>query len=200
MFKLEHDGTYCARLVALEYSQILSVDFTDNFAPMVNDITFHLMLSRKLIEKLSTRIIDVEMAFLYRELEDEIYMEAPAVYAECEYEIEEDKVFILDKGIYSLVQAAQQYWKNLFFHEEIGFKLCRADPCFRYKKNEKGIYMMSIYVDDNFLVGQEEACKIKSTFKFKIQIEENDYLGCELLVSENNKKSWLGQPHMIESL
>ena len=64
------------------------------------------MLSRKLIQKLSTRIIDIETAFLYRELEDEIYMETLAGYAKCEYEIEEDEVFILYKGIYGLVQAA----------------------------------------------------------------------------------------------
>ena len=42
---------------------------------MVNDSTFHLMLSRKIIEKLSKRIIEVETAFLYGELEDEINME-----------------------------------------------------------------------------------------------------------------------------
>ena len=34
----------------------------------------------------------------------------------------------------------------------------------------------------------------------KIQTEENDYLGCEFLVSEDNKKGWLGQPHVIKSL
>ena len=104
-FKLKCDGTYHARLVALGYSQTPGVDFTDNFALMVNDITFHLMLSRKLIEKLSTRIIDVEMALLYGELEDKICMETPVGYAECDYEIEEDE-FFLDKGIYSLVPAA----------------------------------------------------------------------------------------------
>ena len=26
----------------------------------------------------------------------------------------------------------------------------------------------------------------------KIQAEENDYVGCEFLVSEDNKKGWLG--------
>ena len=41
--------------------------------------------------------------------------------------------------------------------EKFGFKLSKADPCFMHKKNEKGICMMSIYVDDNFLVGHEEA-------------------------------------------
>ena len=33
--------------------------------------------------------------------------------------------------------------------------------------------------------------QIKSTFNIKIQTEEKDYLGCEFLVSEDNKKGWL---------
>ena len=81
VFKLKHDGTSCTRLVVLGYSQILGIDYTDNFALVVNDVTFHLMLSRKLIKTLSMRIIDMETAFLYGELEDEIYMETPAGYA-----------------------------------------------------------------------------------------------------------------------
>ena len=100
------DGSYHTRLVVLGYSQIPGIYFTDNFALVVNDIAFCLMLSRKLIENLSTWIIDVEMAFLYGELEDEIYMETLAGYAKCKYKIEEDEVFILEKGIYGLVQAA----------------------------------------------------------------------------------------------
>ena len=64
--------------MALGYSQIPGVDFTDNFALVVNDNTFYLMLSRKLIKKLSMRIIDMETAFLYGEFEDEIYMETNA--------------------------------------------------------------------------------------------------------------------------
>ena len=39
-------------------------------------------------------------------------METPVGYAEHNYEIEENKVFILDKGIHGLVQEAQQYWKT----------------------------------------------------------------------------------------
>ena len=55
---------------------------------------------------------------------------------------------------------------------------------------------MSLYVDDNFLVGHEEVLneaidQIKTTFNIKIQTEENDYLGYEFLVLEDNKKvSW----------
>ena len=41
--------------------------------------------------------------------------------------------------------------------EKFGFKICKANPCFMYKKNEKGICMMLIYVGDNLLVGHNEA-------------------------------------------
>ena len=62
--------------------------------------------------------------------------------------------------------------------------LSKADPCFMHRENEKGICMMSIYVDDNFWVGHKEAIdeatdQIESTFNIKIQTEDNVYLGCE---------------------
>ena len=89
--------------------------------------------------------------------------------------------------------------------EKSRFRLSKADLRFMYWKNEKGICMMSIYVDDNFQVGHEEALdeaidQIKSTLNIKIQTEENDYLGCDFLVPEDNEKGWLGQPHVIKSL
>ena len=133
-------------------------------------------------------------------------MAIPAGYAKCDYKIEEDEVFILDKGIYGLVQAAQQYWKIFIKSmEKFGFNTSKANLCLMYKKNEKGICIMSIYVDENFLVGHEEALdeaidQIEFTFNIKTQTEENDYLGCDFFISKDNKKGWLGQPHMIKSL
>ena len=89
--------------------------------------------------------------------------------------------------------------------EKVRFKLSKAVPCFMYKKNEKGICMMSIYVHDMGWLAHEEAIdeaidQIKPTFNSIIQTKENDYLGCKFLVSEDNKKGWLGQPHVIKSL
>ena len=70
VFKIERDGTYRARLVALGYSQVPHVDFTNNFAPVVNDVTFRIALARMMLEDLKC-MMDVETAFLYGEIEEE---------------------------------------------------------------------------------------------------------------------------------
>ena len=44
VLKVIRDGTNGARLVALEYSQVPGIDFIKNFAPLVNDVTFRIVL------------------------------------------------------------------------------------------------------------------------------------------------------------
>ena len=53
------------------------VDFTGNFAPVVNDVAFRIALTRLMVEGLNSMLMDVETAFLYGEVEEEIYMEVP---------------------------------------------------------------------------------------------------------------------------
>ena len=52
VFKIKRDGTYRARLVALRYSQIPGVDYTDNFAPVAHYVSFRIALARMMVEKL----------------------------------------------------------------------------------------------------------------------------------------------------
>ena len=40
VLKIKRDGRYRARLVCLGYTQIPGIDFQDNFALVVNDMTF----------------------------------------------------------------------------------------------------------------------------------------------------------------
>ena len=65
VFKILRDGTYRAGLVALGYSQIPGVDYTDNFAPVAHDVSFRIALARMMVEKLDSLVMDVETAFLY---------------------------------------------------------------------------------------------------------------------------------------
>ena len=77
VFQIKRDGTYRARLVALGYSQVPGVDFTDNFAQVVNNVTFRAALARMMMENLDCMFMDVGTAFLYGEIEEEIFMEVP---------------------------------------------------------------------------------------------------------------------------
>ena len=74
VFKIKRDGSYRARLVALGYSQIPGVDYTDNFAPVAHDVSFRIALARMMVEKLDILVMDVETAFLYGDIEEEIFM------------------------------------------------------------------------------------------------------------------------------
>ena len=74
VFKIKRDGTYRARLVALGYSQIPGVDYTDNFARVAHDITFRIAPARMVVEMLDSLVMDVERVFLYGEIDEEIYI------------------------------------------------------------------------------------------------------------------------------
>ena len=77
VFKIKRDGTYREMLVALEYSQIPGVDYTDNFAPVAHDVSFRIALARMMVEKLDSLVMDVETAFLDGEIDEEIFMKSP---------------------------------------------------------------------------------------------------------------------------
>ena len=76
VFKIKRDGTYRERLVALGYSQIRGVDYTDIFAPVAHDISFRIALAMMMVEKLESLVMDVETAFLYGEIAEEIFMKS----------------------------------------------------------------------------------------------------------------------------
>jgi len=97
---------------------------------MVNDVTFRLLLLAMLLFGLEAKIVDVETAFLYGELEEEIFMESPPGMPGTT----NDDALLLNKCIYGLVQAARQYHKKMVtILKQIGFKGGDVDPCL-YKR------------------------------------------------------------------
>ena len=62
--------------MALGYSQIPGVDYTDNFAPVAHDVSLRIALARMMVEKLDSLVMDVETPFLYGHIEEEIFMKS----------------------------------------------------------------------------------------------------------------------------
>ena len=206
VFKIKRDGTYRARLVALGYSQIPGIDYTDNFAPVAHDVSFRIALATMMEEMLDSLVMDVETAFLYGAIEEEIFMKLPVGMEEMDPGSSAEDCYQLKKGIYGLCQAARQFWRKFvdtIKKETFGFTVSPADPCMLFKENNVGICIIIMYVDDMLIVGKKEqiqelATKIQKQFSVKIQHNLADYLGCEFHM--NKEKTKLGQPSIIKSL
>ena len=186
VFKIKRNGVHRARLVACGYSQIPGINHDEVYAPVVNDVTYRIVLLCMLIWKLTAKLVDVETAFLHGELEGiEIYMDCPQGL-----EHEPDECLLLNKTIYGLAQSARQFYKKLTeCLRSLGFTGGNVDPCLMQKKIGNMIAIVAIYVDDCLFVGNEELIQetvegIKNWgLQVKIEDDLSDYLSCKILCS-----------------
>ena len=199
VFKIKRDGTYRTRLVALGYSQIPGVDYTDNFAPVAHDVSFRIALARMMVKKLDSLVMDVETAFLYGDIEEEIFMKSPVGMDEIDPGSSPEDFYQLKKGIYGLCQAARQFWRKVvdtIKKEPFGFTVNPADPCMLFKENILGVCIIIMYVDNMLIIGKKEqiqeiATMIQKELSVKIQHNLADYLGCEFHMNkEKQKDGW----------
>jgi hypothetical protein len=143
------------RLVACGYSQVPGVDFTERFAPVLIDMSFRSMLISKLVWDMTSTVVDIETAFLYGNLDKEIYMDVPMGLS-----IGPNKKLLLRKTIYSLVQSSRNSYEKLInFLKVIGFEGSKSDPCLWTMWNSVVNHMLiiGIYVDDCLIIGKESS-------------------------------------------
>ena len=116
--KIKCNCVYQVHLMACGYSQVPGVDVSKNYSPVVNNITFCILLLMVLHFGYLDKIVNIETAFLSGDLEEEIYMECPQGMSN----IQKDDCIILNKFIYGLVQAAKQYYKKAIkIQKNLGF-------------------------------------------------------------------------------
>ena len=207
VFKVKSNGVYHDKLVAKGFSQIPGVDFTDNYFPVVNDVSFTVVVARMHIENLKGEVVHIDHAFLNGDLEHEIYMKIPEGYDEViSKDVDKEDCLNLQKAIYGLVHAARPFWKEIVDEMQGGgFKLSESDPCMLYKEDEKGVCIIIIYVDDMLIIGKEEAIDaVIKVLQWHFQVKDptslEEYLGVQIVQSDDGKKAWLGQPTIIKSL
>jgi hypothetical protein len=138
-----------------------------------------LVLVESIIQKWAIQQLDVEVAFLYGDLNEDLFMRVPQGMNG------EGKCLKLKKSIYGLVQAARSWWEKLttYLEHELKFEKCRSDACLLKKREESDICFLAIYVDDGVVTGtmslvQSTIAKLGEVFSIKVIGELNEYVGC----------------------
>jgi len=104
------DGTlerYRGRAIAKGYSQVPGFDFEDTFAPVIRDESLRVLPAICAKNKWPPWQFDLKSAFLYGELQEEVYMLPPSGFSDG------DKVWKLKRCLNELKQSANE-WYALF--------------------------------------------------------------------------------------
>jgi len=184
-------SVYKSRLVAKGFQQKEGVDYTEVFAPTAKAPTLRVLLAAAAVCDWTVQQMDVKTAFLYGEIEEEIYMQQPPGY-----EDGSGRVCKLNKAIYGLKQAPRCWYKKLSTAlEEIGFRASCCDESLFLMGEGEQLVLFLVYVDDILLFGssREEIKKVQQKlmqrFKCKLLGEASYYLGMH--VERDADDRWL---------
>jgi hypothetical protein len=85
-------------------------DFFDKYAPVVQWSTIRLLLSTVLTEGWATRQVDYTNAFAQANLNEEVYLEFPKMFA---FKSQSNVILKLAKSVYGLRQAPRTFFEKL---------------------------------------------------------------------------------------
>nr|KYP35148.1 Retrovirus-related Pol polyprotein from transposon TNT 1-94 [Cajanus cajan] len=200
IYKIKHnaDGSvqrYKACLVAKGYTQLEGLDFLDTFSPEAKLTTVHLLLSTMAGRyNWHLKQLDVNNAFLHRELNEEVYMQLPPGVPSSAA----GQVCRLQHSLYGLKQASRQWYACLSnFLVLHGYHHSSADHSLFLKFTGSTCTALLVYVDDIVLAGNDISeiraitVLLDETFKIKDLGDLTYFLGLE--VSRNKTGIHLSQ-------
>ena len=103
------DARWKVRLVAHGCNQKEGIDYNEVFSPVVRHTSIRVLLAFVALFDLELEQLDVKTAFLYGELEEEIYMRQPEGFV---VPGKEQLVCRLNRSLYGLKQTPSQWYKR----------------------------------------------------------------------------------------
>ena len=197
---------YKARLVAKGCSQTEGIDYNETFAPTVKFTTIRTLLAVAVSKSWHIHQVDVNTAFLYAPVTEEIYMRQPQGFVQPG---NEHKVLRLKKSIYGLKQSPRNWYDTLkLFFIENHFRQIHTDPGAFVQKDENNntVGVILVYVDDMVMaykdlsVLEEMKKKIASRFDIKDLGECAWLLGIAVKQDRSDGTVTLNQQNFIEDL
>lgn len=143
--------------------------------------------------------VDVKTAFLYGDLEEEIYMEQPEGFKDPRHP---NQVWRLKRALYGLKQASRSWWKAMSESmKSLGFTKITADGGVFVKTTNGKTVIAIVYVDDAMFMGPDWNLVLKEKSEFMKKWECHD-LGesKEFLRMRINKKGKMIQIDQVPYL
>ncbi|KAI3701697.1 hypothetical protein L6452_26961 [Arctium lappa] len=173
-----------ARLVAQGYTQEEGIDYEEVFAPVSRVEAIRLFLAHASFMKFKVYQMDVKSAFLYRTIDEEVYVCQPPKFENPSYP---DRVYKLKKALYGLHQAPRAWYDTLSTYLlENGFERGIIDRTLFIRRSKKDILLVQIYVDDIiFGSTKDQMCRdfeelMHKSFKMSSMGEFTFFLGLQV--------------------
>jgi hypothetical protein len=198
----DYPKRYKARLVAKGFTQEYGVDYEETFASVLKHSALRIVFGLIASLDLETTLLDIKTAFLYGNLDEEIYMSQPEGFLAPR----EMEVCKLIKSIYGLKQAPH-VWNARFNEFLVTFGLTRstADPCIYYRHKGEEMTILAIFVDDGLACSNKKKSlqQIIEHLKKEFQIRTMDadrFLGLEISRDRQKRELTVTQPQFISAL
>lgn len=189
--------------MAKGFSQVEGLDYDEIFSPVVRFESVRTILALAALEGWVIEALDVKTAFLYGELDEEIYMEQPPGF---HVKGQERKVLRLRKAIYGLKQASRAWWKQLDKSlQDLGFKRLYADAGIFVARHSDGtLAIMLAYVDDILVTGPNRTYTLSRKKLFMDKWECRDLGRCteflRMVVDVQDDKIRIDQKTYLEKV
>ena len=193
-----------ARLVVRGFEQCQGIDFKETFAPVAKFPTVRIMLALATHFNWEIEQMDVKTAFLYPEIEDEVYISIPEGYRQFHPgETFTEVVFRLLKMLYGLRQSPLAWYKKVDrFLRSKGLVRSNEDSSLYISKD----LIVLLFVDDILLFAKDKAKILeakgwlKSEYKMTDLGELRQFLGMQIERDRRNRKMFVGQQRYFDRI
>ncbi|GJW50418.1 ribonuclease H-like domain-containing protein [Tanacetum coccineum] len=191
-----------ARLVAQGHTQEEGIDYDEVFAPVARIEAIRIFLAYASYMGFTVYQMDVKSAFLYGQIEEEVYVCQPPGFEDPDHP---DKVYKVVKALYGLHQAPRAWYDTLATYLlSNGFQRGQIDQTLFIKSQQGHILLVQIYVDDIiFGSTKKELCEefeklMKDKFQMSSMGELTFFLG--LQVQQKKKGIFISQDKYVHEI
>lgn len=187
-----------ARYVIRGDMQLEGLDFYETFASVVKPMSYKAIFAIAAAQDWELEQMDVKTAFLYGEVDAEIYMDQPEGCNDGS-----GRVCKLKKALYGLKQAPRIWYQTLSdFLKTLGFEPLDADMSVFHRED----MLIAVYVDDLLLAGPNMTAisEVKRLLGEKFHMEDmkacSYYLGMQITRDRANRTIKLSQKGYLERI